>query len=214
MVSILAIGYSPRSHPIPVRTPLSTSQSKATKHTTNPSTTGGAQFNSPDNSAPGSQRVNIDHQQVINTAQQHGSGASDLFHTALSYVNNNQHEHEQPVDEASVTQAHQAAYQQGGASNMSANALGSAAAMQVLKQFTSGGSGGGSQNQLISMAMAEATKLFDSAGGGSSGNKQEAVNSAAMTVMKLMVQSKLSGFMGGGNSGGLSGLLSMASKFA
>ncbi|KAG6807585.1 hypothetical protein H0H92_007032, partial [Tricholoma furcatifolium] len=83
----------------------------------------------------------------------------------------------------------------------------------VLKQFTSGGSGGGSQNQLISMAMAEATKLFDNAGGGSSGNKQEAVNSAAMTVMKLMVQSKLSGFMGGGNSGGLSGLLSMVSSF-
>ncbi|KAG6848754.1 hypothetical protein H0H93_014388 [Arthromyces matolae] len=63
------------------------------------------------------------------------------------------------------------------------------------------------------MAMAEATKLFDKAGGGSSGNKQDAVNGAAMTVMKLLVQSKFGGggsFFGGGNSGGISGLLSLA----
>lgn len=63
------------------------------------------------------------------------------------------------------------------------------------------------------MAMAEATKLFDGAGGASSGNKQDAVNSAAMTVMKLLVQSKLSGATGGGNSGGLGGLMSMVCRF-
>jgi hypothetical protein len=65
------------------------------------------------------------------------------------------------------------------------------------------------QTQIISMAMAEATKMFDKTGG--SGNKQEAVNGAAMTAMKLLVQSKLGGspFGGGSNSGGLSGLASL-----
>ena len=64
---------------------------------------------------------------------------------------------------------------------------------------------------MISMAMAEATKMFDQTGG--KGNKQEAVNGAAMTVMKMLVQSKLGGgpFGGGSNSGGLGGLLSLVS---
>lgn len=62
------------------------------------------------------------------------------------------------------------------------------------------------------MAMAEASKLFDKSGGTSSGGKQEAVNGAAMTVVKLLVQSKFSGGVtGGGNSGGLGGLMSMVS---
>ena len=90
--------------------------------------------------------------------------------------------------------------------------MGSAAAMQILKGFTSGGGGGGSQSQLIGLAMAEASKLFDQSGGASSGNKQDAVNGAAMTVMKLLVQSKFSGgTTGGGNSGGLSGLMGLVS---
>ncbi len=82
---------------------------------------------------------------------------------------------------------------------------------QAFKNFTSGGGGGGggSQTQLISMAMAEASKLFDQHGGSSSGGKQDAVNGAAMTVTKLLVQSKFSGLTGGGNSGGLSGLAGM-----
>lgn len=59
------------------------------------------------------------------------------------------------------------------------------------------------------MAMAEATKLFDSSGGAASGNKQDAVNGAAMTVMKLLVQSKFSGTTGGGSSGGLGSLMGL-----
>lgn len=81
--------------------------------------------------------------------------------------------------------------------------------MQVLKKFTSGGGGsgggGGSQTQLISMAMAEASKLYDQHGA-NGGGKQDAVNGAAMTVMKLLVQSKFSSMTGGGNSGGLGSL--------
>ena len=71
--------------------------------------------------------------------------------------------------------------------------------------------GGNTQSQLISMAMAEASKLFDKSGGSASGNKQDAVNGAAMTVMKLLIQSKFSGTTGGKESGGISQLLSLVS---
>ena len=54
--------------------------------------------------------------------------------------------------------------------------------------------------------MAEASKLFDQSGGGSHGGKQDAVNGAAMTITKLVVQSKFSSLTGGKNSGGLGGL--------
>lgn len=66
-----------------------------------------------------------------------------------------------------------------------------------------------SKTDLVSLAMAEASKLFDKSGGSAHGNKQDAVNSAGMTIMKLMVQSKFSGTTGGKESGGLSGLMSM-----
>ena len=89
-----------------------------------------------------------------------------------------------------------------------------------MKQFTSGGSGhgtssgGNSQTQLISLAMAEATKLFDKSGGSAAGGKQDAVNGAAMTVVKLLVQSKLGGGVpttgpSASSNSGLGGLLSL-----
>jgi len=55
-----------------------------------------------------------------------------------------------------------------------------------MKMFTASGGEGGN-NQLISLAMGEASKLFDSSGGSSSGGKQDAINSAAMTMMKMVV---------------------------
>ena len=97
---------------------------------------------------------------------------------------------------------------------MDASGMGAAAAMQAFKMFTSGGgsqssSGGGMQSKLMGMAMSEAAKLFESSGGASSGNKQDAVNSAGMTVMKLMMKSKMNSMMGGSDSGGLSSLMGM-----
>ena len=86
--------------------------------------------------------------------------------------------------------------------------------IQAFKKFTSSSSAPDqkdSKSTLISMAMAEASKLFDQSGGATSGGKQDAVNSAAMMVMKLLVQSKFSSVTGGSNSGGLGSLLSMVS---
>jgi hypothetical protein len=186
----------------------------------NVSKTGGQEYNSPHHSqqdgrgGQGHGAPYIDHDEAVQQAQNYGpeSGDSSVFSSALKHLNKNQHEHNEPVDEEEVQESHRQAYSKGSAGSLSAGSMGGAAAMQVLKQFTSGGGGGGS-TQLVSMAMAEASKLFDSAGGASSGSKQDAVNGAAMTVMKLMVQSKLSGAMGGGNSGGMGSLMGLASKF-
>ncbi|KIJ94114.1 hypothetical protein K443DRAFT_684015 [Laccaria amethystina LaAM-08-1] len=179
--------------------------------------TGGEEYNSPHHSGQGhssqGRRPEIDHDEAVSAAQHHGSGDSSLFSNALGFLSDNKQDHEDPVDEEGVQEAHRQAYH-GDAKGLDAGSMGSAAALQVLKQFTSGGGGGGSKTQLISLAMAEATKLFDKSGGAASGNKQDAVNGAAMTVMKLLVQSKFSSAIGGGNSGGLGGLLSLASKFA
>ena len=78
-----------------------------------------------------------------------------------------------------------------------------------MKKFTGGGGGSkpNSQTDLISLAMAEASKLFDSSGGPAQGNKQDAVNSAGLTIMKLLVQSKV-----GGGGGGMGGIMSLVSS--
>jgi len=56
--------------------------------------------------------------------------------------------------------------------------------------------------------------MFDKSGG--KGDKQDAVNGAAMTAMKLLVKSKLGGSpaVGGSNSGGLGGLLSLVGNLS
>lgn len=141
----------------------------------------------------------------------------------------------EPVDEEHVTSAHKKVYEED-ASDVDPKSLGSAAALQVtdlcthiitqslstdyynniqaFKKFMSGGEATekkDTKTQLISMAMEEASKLFDQKKGSSESGKQDAVNSAAMTVMKLLVQSKFSSVTGGSNSGGLSGLMSLVS---
>ncbi|KAF9535650.1 hypothetical protein CPB83DRAFT_25033 [Crepidotus variabilis] len=185
------------------------------------SKTGGQEYNSPhhsgQHSSGGHDRPQFDDDEVVRTAEKEGSGSSDLFSTALGFLGSNKDKHTEPIDEDEIVENHNRAYGKGDASGMNASSLGSAAALQTLKQFTGGGKssgGGGSQTQLISLAMAEATKLFDKSGGAANGNKQDAVNGAAMTVMKLLVQSKYGGgTTGGGNSGGLGSMMSLASKF-
>ncbi|KAG8715139.1 hypothetical protein FRC11_005578 [Ceratobasidium sp. 423] len=159
----------------------------------------------------------IDHQAVVQNATQHsGGGDSSLFSSALGFINQNKTQHTEPINEQHVQNAHAEAYGQGKASSLDAGSLGAAAAMQVLKNFTSGGSsagsGGNTQSQLIGMAMSEAVKLFESQGS-KTGQKQDAVNGAAMTVMKLLVQSKTGS--GATNAGGndVGSLLSLASNF-
>ena len=92
--------------------------------------------------------------------------------------------------------------------------MGSAAAMQALKKFSGGQSGGNqSQSAFIGLAMSEASKLFDqksSQGKVASGSSKEAaIMQAGEMALKMYLKS------GGSqsSSGGVGGLLSMASKF-
>jgi len=178
------------------------------------SATGGSQYNAPHGQSQGEyNNGGVDNEAAAQRAAEQSGQDPSLFHQALQHVHSNQAQHQAPVDEEAVVNAHKAAYGGGDASSLDEGSMGAAAAMQIMKQFTSGGGGGGGggmQTQLMSMAMSEASNLFDSSG--SSGNKQACVNSAAMMVMKLMVQSKL-GMLGGGNSGGLGGIMGMVGKF-
>lgn len=60
---------------------------------------------------------------------------------------------------ADAAESHDQVYNKGD-SNTSVNAMGTAAAMQALKKFTSGGKEeGGSKNDFVSLAMGEASKV-------------------------------------------------------
>ncbi|KAM0753178.1 hypothetical protein T439DRAFT_323811 [Meredithblackwellia eburnea MCA 4105] len=178
---------------------------------------GSAALNSADNNrVPDAEGVNQLQNQAVEHAAAQSGGNSDMFAQAMSFAQQHvlqQGNHE--VDESKVQDAHAQAYGQGNASQLGASSMGAAAAMQAFKSFTSGSSGsdtsGGSfQSKLIGQAMSEAAKLFDQSGGAASGSKQDAVNSAGQTVMKLLLKNQVSGMLGGGNSGGLA---SLASQF-
>ncbi|GAA5889870.1 hypothetical protein JCM8208_001152 [Rhodotorula glutinis] len=181
---------------------------------------GGSQFNSHDNRPPqqgsGGFLSSLNQDQTVQQASNESNEDQGLFASALSFLNGR--DDDDDIDEDRVQKAHQEAYSSG-QSNMSANSMGAAAAMQALKSFTSGSGGqqqqsggGGMQSKLIAMAMSEATKLFAQNGGASNGNKQDVVNSAAQTMMKLMLKNQVSG-MTGGSQGGMGSLFSMAQKF-
>ncbi|KAH9997701.1 hypothetical protein BJV74DRAFT_950139 [Russula compacta] len=149
----------------------------------------------------------VDHEEAVRTAQSHGWRPFPVL------LGQNKGEHHEPIDDEAAQDAHRQLISRVRLPKL-VKSLFEPRRAQALKKFTSGGGGGGgSQTQLISMAMAEASKLFDQSGGASSGGKQDAVNGAALTVTKLLAQSKLSSLIGGGNSGGLSGLAGLASKF-
>ena len=93
----------------------------------------------------------VDHDEVAGqAAAHHGSDDPSIYGNALKHVANNrviiqlsllshllnqilyfQQEHRNPIDEQEANEAHDKAYNQGGGSNLSAQAMGGAAAMQV-----------------------------------------------------------------------------------
>lgn len=152
--------------------------------------------------------INFDHQAVVNEASGQSGADPSMFASILGKVQGHQ---SADVDEDEVSNSHDQAYNQGNASNMSAQSQGMAAAMAAFKQFSgSGGSsssgGSGGTQSLIATAMSMASQL--SSGGSSSGSQSDAVESAGKTVMSLLLKSQMSG-----GGGGASGLLSMAKMF-
>lgn len=120
---------------------------------------GSAALNSYDNNRP-SGGMDLDHDAAVQHAASQSGGNSDMFSSAMSFLqqggsNGNLHQNQgQDLDENELQQAHQQAYGNQDSSNMSSQALGSAAAMNALKQFTQGGGqqqgGGNMQSSMIS----------------------------------------------------------------
>jgi len=175
---------------------------------------------------PGNQ---IDQQYAAQAASAHAGPGHDpqMFQNAIHHIQSGPPS-TPSYDHQSVQEAHEEAYGAGNPGNLPASGMGAAAAMQAFKMFTGGGGaaggarpGGGPgaegnpQSQILAMAMAEASKLFDQQGGAASGNKQEAITSAAKMAMKLLMQSKMGAGASGGAApgGGLGSMLQMASKF-
>jgi hypothetical protein len=109
---------------------------------------------------------------------QDGSSSSEsqdsLFSSAISHLDSRKHEYsetEPEVDEEGYMRAHQSVVEGGGeGETQDSGTVGTGAAMQALKLFTSGGgesgSGGGmDKNVLIGMAMSQAGKLWEEKNG-------------------------------------------------
>ncbi|KAG1757150.1 beta-flanking protein [Suillus lakei] len=183
--------------------------------------TGGQEFNSPDNRPPQSYRSS---QYNSDEVRQHvDSDSHGFLDNAMSHAHRTVQE-QGDIDEDGVQNLknahHQAFSSEGqGPSGMTPDSMGGAAAFKALTDMMSGGgshgsSGGGDmQSKLVGMAMQHASSLFDQSGGGSSEAKQSAMNSAATYAMQLMMKKEMSNFIGGSSSGGLSGIMGMASKF-
>ncbi|KAK4129651.1 hypothetical protein N657DRAFT_660940 [Parathielavia appendiculata] len=130
---------------------------------------------------------------------------------------------EEDIDEEDAVQSHRKLFGLGSFSSaaepVSSSSLGSAAAMQALKIFTSGETTPQSQSQsaFVGLAMAQAAKLFDAQA--SQGNiapgadKQSAVMQAGELALKMYLKSHGSQGGGAGGDGGVGGLLQLAGKF-
>ncbi|KAI8340319.1 hypothetical protein BC941DRAFT_450788 [Chlamydoabsidia padenii] len=166
------------------------------------------------------QRPDVD-ESARYAAQHGGEDHGSLFSSILSNVVDHD-DHKRPVEEHEVNQAadaHDRIYNRGDASGASSRDMGSAAALQAFKMFTSkgsGGGGGGGSSELIGMAMGEAMKLYKGsaggAGGGGGGNQAEMLQAAAAMAMKLFASQSGGASSGGGSAGGIGALMGLLGK--
>ncbi|KAI0103487.1 hypothetical protein F4814DRAFT_98705 [Daldinia grandis] len=147
------------------------------------------------------------------------SGDRDLFSSLLgALTQKKQSLADEDVDEDDAVKQHKRFFERDDDDNDADDkSLGSAAAMQALKLFTSGQSESAhessSQSAFVGLAMAEASKLFDQKASqgkvSSDSSKESAVMKAGEMALKMYLKSQ-----GGGQaqSSG-SGILGLASKF-
>lgn len=151
----------------------------------------------------------VDHDSAVSQASASSGQGSALFAQAMSAVQAHQASGaSNHVDEAAVQHAHAEAYSNNNTSTLSPDRMGAAAAAQAL--HSSGDVAGGGASALIALAMSNAAKLFDKSGATSPAEKEEAIKSAAMTIIKLISQHQAAAGAGAGgasSSGGLSALL-------
>ncbi|MCO5556061.1 hypothetical protein L7F22_009605 [Adiantum nelumboides] len=155
---------------------------------------------------------------IVNHAQNHdqsNNGDQQLFGQVASFLQSRAGSVKGDVNENELMNSHEKV--NNGTDPVNSHEIGNAAALGAIRNVLgSGGSGDGNsgdfQQKLIGAAMAQAGKLFDqkqSAGQAGGGSKEDAMNKAGEQVMKLLVKNQVSGMIGGGNSGGLSGLMKL-----
>ncbi|KEZ45985.1 hypothetical protein SAPIO_CDS1383 [Scedosporium apiospermum] len=152
------------------------------------------------------------------------SGNSDLFKTILGSLSSDKDKvAREDIDEEDAVKTHKKFFgNEGDNEQADSRSLGSAAAMQALKLFSSGNEPqkSSSESAFLALAMSEASKLFDqqaSQGKVASGaSKESAVQQAGEMALKMYLKSQVSGGSGassGGSSGGAGDLMNLASKF-
>ncbi|KAI0126471.1 hypothetical protein BJ170DRAFT_628860 [Xylariales sp. AK1849] len=141
------------------------------------------------------------------------AGDSDLFSSLLGKLGERKESlAQEDVDTEDAVQQHRRHYGDGDDSETNDRSIGSAAAVQALKSFTSGGSGnsqqGNSQSAFVKMAMQEAGQLFnqkqEQGKVSSDSSQQSAMMQAGEMALKMYMKS---------NGQSSSGLLGLASKF-
>ncbi|KAI1108118.1 hypothetical protein F5Y14DRAFT_109537 [Nemania sp. NC0429] len=150
------------------------------------------------------------------------SGNADLFSNLLGALGQKKNRlADEDIDEDEAVRTHKKYFRDDDEDDADDRSMGSAAAMQALKMFTSGESGNtaktSGQGAFVALAMAEASKLFDkkaSQGKVSSGSsKESAVMQAGEVALKMYLKSQGGNQSSSSSSGGASGLLGLASKF-
>ncbi|KAI0390628.1 hypothetical protein F5Y17DRAFT_50888 [Xylariaceae sp. FL0594] len=149
------------------------------------------------------------------------SGDADLFSNLLGVLGGKKKElANEDIDEDDAVRKHKKYFEGEDDDDDDADdrSMGSAAAMQALKLFSSGQAGNdsksSSQSAFVALAMAEASKLFDQKASqgkvSNNSSKESAVMQAGEMALKMYLKSQ-----GGGNSSSSGGatLLNLASKF-
>ncbi|KAG8219496.1 beta-flanking protein [Butyriboletus roseoflavus] len=153
--------------------------------------TGGQEYNTPHHRQQPQGGFNT--QEVLSHAGDVDEEDQGYIANAIRHVHSNPQQHHEEVDEGDLSKY----------GPMVLSALSSVSSKSGIDvgSLMSGGLGEGGGNQLMGLVMKEAGNAFV---GGSGGDKQSAMNGAAMTLAKLVAQKQLSAFIGGSNSGGLS----------
>ncbi|KAK0731533.1 hypothetical protein B0H67DRAFT_549282 [Lasiosphaeris hirsuta] len=168
-----------------------------------------------------------DLQNAAHHAANHAPEDSSFFSSILGEIGQRKHQvAQEDIDEEDAVSSHKQFFGASPTPEATSSSMGSAAALQALKLFTSGSSDTHqpqSQSAFIGLAMSQASKLFDqqaSAGNvAASADKQSAVTKAGEMALKMYLKSQaghgggLPGASSGGGSGSLGGLLSLASKY-
>jgi len=120
---------------------------------------------------------------------------TSLFKAAKAILDGKNEAPLSPIDKDEFDAAYNAAYLRSDSEHVDARDLGGAAALHIYRKFVAAvdeAHGRGPRSAQIPRAIAEGGRLFDTLGApGGGGTKQDVVNSAAVTVARLLAQEPL-----------------------